>query len=96
MPFGLTWQSFFAKKRFEDLSEQEILALAISSEEEDGEIYATYANKLRGDFPASAAVFDDMAAEENGHRRRLIELYKKRFGNFIIPLRREHVTGFSS
>ena len=96
MPFGLTWQSFFAKKRFEDLSEQEILALAISSEEEDGEIYATYANKLRGDFPASAAVFDDMAAEENGHRRRLIELYKKRFGNFIIPLRREHVAGFYS
>lgn len=94
MPFGLSWPGFSAKKQFEQLTEQEILALAISSEEEDGRIYATYANKLRADFPASAAVFDDMASEENEHRRRLIELYKKRFGDFIIPLRRDHVSGF--
>jgi len=96
MPFGLSWPNFNAKKRFQDLSEQEILALAISSEEEDGAIYAAYANKVRADFPASAAVFDDMAAEEGEHRRRLIDHYKKRFGDFIVPLRREHVSGFYS
>lgn len=83
-----------SKKRFEDLDAQEILALAISSEEEDGAIYATYANKLRSTFPNSAAVFDDMAAEENEHRRRLIALYRQRFGDFVLPLRREHVAGF--
>ena len=94
MPFALSWTGFSSKKQFDDLTLQEILALAIASEEEDGQIYAAYANKLRTDFPSSAAVFDDMAAEENEHRRRLIEAYKARFGDFIIPLRREHVTGF--
>ena len=82
------------KRRFRDLSEQEVLALAISSEEEDGQIYAAYAAKLRAQYPASAAVFDGMAAEENEHRRRLIELYQQRFGDFIVPLRREHVADF--
>jgi erythrin-vacuolar iron transport family protein len=82
------------KRRFRDLSEQEILALAISSEEEDGRIYAAYAAKLRAEFPASAAVFDGMVAEEDEHRRRLIEAYRKRFGDFVIPLRREHVADF--
>lgn len=96
MPFRLSLPGFSGKKRFEDLTQQEILALAISSEEEDGRIYATYANRLRSDYPSSAAVFDDMAAEENEHRRRLIDLYKNRFGDFIIPLRRDHVTGFYS
>jgi erythrin-vacuolar iron transport family protein len=88
--------SFFAKRRFDDLSEQEILALAISSEEEDGGIYAAYAAKLRGAYPASAAVFDGMAAEESEHRRSLIDLYRRRFGEMIIPLRREHVRDFYS
>ena len=82
------------KRRFRDLSEQEGLALAISSEEEDGQIYAAYAAKLRAQYPASAAVFDGMAAEKNEHRRRLIELYQRRFGDFIVPLRREHVADF--
>jgi erythrin-vacuolar iron transport family protein len=82
------------KRRFADLSEQEVLALAISSEEDDGRIYAAYAAKLRADYPASAAVFDGMAAEEDEHRRRLIEVYRQRFGNFIVPLRREHVADF--
>src|SRR6478736_6622041 len=82
------------KRRFRDLSEQEILALAISSEEEDGQIYAAYAAKLRAEYPASAAVFDDMATEENEHRRRLIEVYQQRFGDFIVPLRRLHVADF--
>lgn len=96
MTFGLSWPSFHARKRFEDLSEKEILALAISSEEEDGAIYAAYADKVQADFPASAAVFNDMAVEESKHRRRLIDLYKKRFGDFIVPVRREHVSGFYS
>ena len=87
-------RSFGKTRRFSDLSEQEILALAISSEEEDGRIYATYAEKLRADYPASAAIFDGMAAEEEEHRRRLIELHKKRFGDVIPLIRREHVAGF--
>ncbi len=87
-------RSFGKNRRFSDLSEQEILALAISSEEEDGRIYATYAEKLRSDYPASAALFDGMAAEEEEHRRRLIDLHKKRFGDVIPLIRREHVAGF--
>ncbi|MGD9785037.1 MAG: iron exporter MbfA [Hyphomicrobiaceae bacterium] len=85
---------FGQRRRFDDLSEKEVLALAISSEEEDGQIYAAYAARLREDYPASAAVFDDMAAEENRHRRALIERYKKRFGDVVIPVRREHVAGY--
>ena len=84
------------KRRFQDLSEQEILALAISSEEEDGRIYAAYAAKLRTEYPATAAVFDGMAAEEDEHRRRLIKAYQYRFGDFVVPLRREHVADFYS
>lgn len=84
------------KRRFKDLTEKEILALAISSEEEDSQIYAAYAVRLRDQYPASAAVFDGMAAEENQHRRRLIEVYKRRFGDFIVPLRREHVADYFS
>ena len=82
------------KHRFDDLSEKEMLALAISSEEEDGRIYAIYAQSLRTAFPASAAIFDGMTEEENEHRRRLVELYRRRFGETILPLRREHVSDF--
>ncbi len=82
------------KRRFRDLNEKEILAVAISSEEEDGHIYAAYATMLRVNFPNSAAMFDGMAAEENEHRRRLVDAYQKRFGDFIIPLRREHIADF--
>jgi erythrin-vacuolar iron transport family protein len=82
------------KRRFVDLSEQEILALAIASEEEDGRIYAIYASRLRKDYPSSAAVFDGMAAEEDTHRLRLIEAYRRRFGDVIVPIRREHVSDF--
>ncbi|MBX9909992.1 MAG: rubrerythrin family protein [Beijerinckiaceae bacterium] len=80
--------------RFDDLSEKDVLALAIASEEEDGRIYATYAQKLRAAFPASAAIFDAMAEEENEHRRRLIDAYRRRFGDTILPLRREHISDF--
>lgn len=86
--------SLATRRRFADLSEQEILALAISSEEDDAQIYRSFAERLRGDFPASAAVFNDMAGEEDGHRKRLIDLHRQRFGEVIPLLRREHVAGF--
>lgn len=82
------------KRRFSDLNEQEILALAISSEEEDSRIYAAYAAKLRDTYPSTAAVFDGMADEEDEHRRWLIKTYQRRFGDFVIPIRREHVSDF--
>ncbi|WP_306115799.1 MULTISPECIES: iron exporter MbfA [unclassified Roseovarius] len=83
-----------SRRRFSDLSEQEILALAISSEEDDARIYRSYAEILRADFPDSARVFDGMAAEEDGHRQRLIDLHCARFGEVIPLIRREHVAGF--
>ena len=82
------------RRRFSDLSEQEVLALAISSEEDDARIYRTFAARLADQFPASAAVFDGMAAEEDIHRQRLIELHQSRFGDRIPLIRREHVAGF--
>lgn len=82
------------RKRFKDLSEQEVLALAISSEEDDARIYRGYAESLRSEFPDSAAIFDGMAAEEDDHRQRLIELHQKRFGDVIPLIRREHVSGY--
>ena len=86
--------AFLSRRRFSDLSEQEIIALAISSEEDDGRIYRSYAERLRTEFPDSAKMFDGMANEEDEHRRRLIELHKKRFGDTIPLIRREHVAGF--
>lgn len=83
-----------SRRRFKDLTEQEILALAISSEEDDARIYRMYAEKLRAEFPASASVFDGMAAEEDEHRARLIDMHRKRFGEVIPLIRREHVSGF--
>ncbi len=85
---------FRDRKRFSDLSESEILALAISSEEEDSRVYATYAERLRPQYPQSAQIFEAMAAEEDTHRRRLIEAFRSRFGETIPVIRREHVTGF--
>jgi rubrerythrin len=82
------------RRRFNDLSEQEILALAISSEEDDARIYRAYADGLRDAFPDSARVFEDMAAEEDGHRRALIERHRARFGETIPLIRREHVSGY--
>lgn len=85
---------FGSRRRFTDLSEQEVLALAISSEEDDARIYRSYAQRLRADYPATAAVFDGMAEEEDGHRQRLIDLHSARFGEVIPLIRREHVAGF--
>ena len=90
----LSLGSLWGRRRFAELSEREILALAISAEEEDSRIYAAYAAKLRADFPGSAAVFDGMVAEEDEHRRRLVDVYRRRFGDFVVPLRREHVADF--
>lgn len=82
------------RRRFADLSEQEILALAIASEEDDARIYRSFAQRLRAAFPATAAVFDGMAEEEDRHRARLIELHRARFGEVIPLIRREHVAGY--
>jgi rubrerythrin len=85
---------FSNRRRFDDLSEQEVLALAISSEEDDSRIYRGFAGHLRDDFPASAAVFDGMAEEEEEHAQRLIALHKTRFGDVIPLIRREHVAEY--
>lgn len=81
-------------RNFSELSEKEILALAISNEEEDGRIYADIAEGLRENFPASARVFTEMAGEESEHRRRLIEMYRQKFGEHIPLIRRQDVRGF--
>jgi rubrerythrin len=81
-------------RHMDSLTEQELLALAISLEEEHARIYADYVEGLRQDFPASARVFQEMAEEENEHRRRLIELYREKFGEHIPLVRRHDVKGF--
>jgi rubrerythrin len=81
-------------RNFSELSEQEVLALAISLEEDDERTYENYAAYLRELYPDSAAIFDAMAQEESGHRHRLIDLYRKRFGDFIPLIRRTDVHGF--
>ena len=83
-----------SRRSFEDLSEQEVLALAISSEEDDGRIYLAYAEGLQAQYPQSAKVFEDMAEEESGHKNMLIAMHKKRFGDVIPLIRREHVRGY--
>jgi len=81
-------------KDFKDLTEREILALAIALEEEDGRIYGDFAEGLRESNPATAQMFDEMQAEESGHRSSLIELFQKRFGEHIPLVRRQDVKGF--
>src|ERR1700741_2956094 len=80
---------------FRDLNEAQILALAITAEEEDAHIYRDFAESLRTDFPATAELFTKMAEEEDGHRHRLTELYRQHFGEHIPLLRRQDVKGFS-
>jgi len=79
---------------FRDLTAAQILALAITAEEEDAHIYRDFAESLRRDFPATAELFTKMAAEEDGHRHRLTELYRQRFGEHIPLIRRQDVKGF--
>jgi len=85
-----------SKIHFKDLTENQILALAISSEEDDRQIYQSYANGLREEFPDTAKIFDDMAEEEDTHRQWLIDLFREKFGETIPLIRREHVVGFYS
>jgi rubrerythrin len=77
-----------------ELTEREVLALAISSEEEDSRIYLAFAGDLAERYPASASVFEKMAEEEEGHRHRLLDQYQQRFGSKLPPIRREDVKGF--
>ena len=81
-------------RKFKDLSEREILALAISLEEEDGRVYADFVDGLHETYPATAKLFDDMREEESGHRAALIKTYRERFGEHIPLIRREDVKGF--
>ena len=81
-------------RNFSELDEQEVLALAISLEEDDERTYENYAEYLKTSYPDTAAVFSAMSKEESGHRHRLIALYRKRFGDFIPLIRRIDVHGF--
>jgi rubrerythrin len=81
-------------RRFSTLSERELLSLAVTAEEEDGRIYSEFVARLADTYPRSAALFEAMAAEEDEHRRRLLDLYVERFGRRLVPIRREHVRGF--
>ncbi len=83
-----------AKKSFKQLSEREILALAIFLEEEDGRVYGDFADGLRETYPATAKMFEEMQAEESGHRQALFELYRQKFGEHIPLIRRQDVKGF--
>jgi len=82
------------KKSFKDLTEREILALAIQLEEEDSRVYADFAEGLRENYPATAKIFDEMQAEESRHRQRLIDMHRQRFGDHIPLIRRQDVKGF--
>ena len=81
-------------RNFSDLTEREVLALAIANEEEDNRIYTDIAEGLREDYAGSAKVFSEMAEEESGHRQRLLELYRAKFGEHIPLIRRQDVRGF--
>ena len=81
-------------RSFDSLAEQEILALAISQEEEDARIYDDFADGLKENYPAQSEQFAEMRREEDGHRHRLIELYRERFGEHIPLIRRQDVRGF--
>lgn len=81
-------------KNFADLTEREVLAVAISSEEEDSRIYMSFAEDLAERYPDSARIFEQMAEQENGHRRMLLDMYEKRFGPHLPPIRRSNVKGF--
>ncbi len=81
-------------RNFSELTERDLLALAISSEEEDGRVYADFAHDLRDEYPGSAQMFADMAAEENEHRRKLIDVFAERFGSHIPLVQRQEVRGW--
>src|SRR5947207_14211071 len=81
-------------KKFKELTEKEILAIAIAAEEEDGRIYGEFADALREAYPSTAQMFEEMRQEEVIHRDRLFEMFRQRFGDHIPLIRRENVKGF--
>src|SRR5258708_8601551 len=81
-------------KNFADLTEREVLAVAISAEEEDSRSYMSFAEDLAERYPESAKIFEEMAEEEKGHRHMLLEMYEQRFGKNLPPIRRDNVRGF--
>jgi len=81
-------------KDFSELTEQELLALAVTLEEEDSRIYDEFAHGLRESYPDTAKMFDAMAADESGHRHRLLDLFRTKFGEHIPLIRRQDVKGF--
>jgi erythrin-vacuolar iron transport family protein len=81
-------------KSFYELSEKEVLALAISLEEEDGRIYGEFAERIRSNYPKTAGTLDAMREEESGHRHKLTESYRQRFGDYIPLIRRQDLKGF--
>ncbi len=81
-------------RNFSELSEREVLALAIGNEEEDNRIYNDLVERMREDYPSTAKVFAEMAAEETEHRHKLLELYREKFGEHIPLIRRQDVRGF--
>ena len=80
-------------KKFSELDEREILAVAIATEEEDTRVYHAFAEDLDGRYPSTSNVFREMAEVENGHRQDLLELYERRFGPILVPIRRDDVHG---
>jgi len=81
-------------KSFDDLSEREILALAIASEEDDNRVYLTFAEDLHDRYPSTSKVFEEMALVEESHHQMLTDLYQQRFGSHILPIRRGDVNFF--
>ncbi|HUL53187.1 MAG TPA: ferritin family protein, partial [Opitutaceae bacterium] len=81
-------------KAFHELTEREILALAVALEEEDGRIYGEFAERLRADYPATATALTQMQEQESNHRHRLLEAYQERFGEHLPLMRRQDIKGF--
>src|SRR3954468_22428824 len=81
-------------RSFDSLSEREVLALAISLEEEDARIYEDLAAALQKEHPQAAAEVRKLRADEDGHRHRLLDLFRRRFGDHVPLVRRQHVRGF--
>lgn len=81
-------------KKFSELTEQEVLALAITNEEEDSRIYLNFAQRLRDDYPSTARMFEDMAAEEQDHKNMLLDMYRQKFGDHLVYITRQDVKGF--
>jgi rubrerythrin len=92
--FEKNQQETMSLKNFSELTEREVLAIAIASEEEDSRIYLGFAEELADRYPATTKVFQEMAGEEDGHRRQLLEIYQARFGRNLPAIRREDVKGF--